>query len=59
MPKNEFTQMIWNCEFYMKKGKLISLMSLRHGKTEDDKWNPDIIFEMYKNRISEMKRMKK
>lgn len=59
MPKNHFTQMSWNCEFYAKKGELIALMSLGHGKTEDDKWNPDVIFEMYKNRLTELKRIKK
>lgn len=59
MPKNQFTKMIWNCEFYAKKGELISLMSLGHGKTEDDKWNPEIIFEMYKKRIAELNQIKK
>ena len=59
MPKNKFTQMIWSCEFYANNGKLISLISLGHGKTEDDEWNPEIIFDMYKNRISEIKKMER
>ncbi len=59
MPKNHFTQMSWNCEFYTENGELIALMSLGHGKTEDEKWNPDVIFEMYKNRLTELKRIKK
>ena len=59
MPKNHFTQMSWNCEFYAKNGELIALMSLGHGKTEDEEWNPDVIFKMYKNRLTELKRIKK
>ncbi len=59
MPKNHFTQMAWNCEFYANKGEIITYMSLGHGKTEDDKWNPEIIFEMFKNRLIELKRIKK
>ena len=59
MPKNHFTQMAWNCEFYAKNGKLIAIMSLGHGKTEDEEWNPDVIFDMYKNRLTELKRIKK
>lgn len=57
MPKNHFTQMNWNCEYYAKKGELIALMSLGHGKTENDQWDPDIIFEMYENRLSELKKI--
>ena len=59
IPKNHFTQMAWNCEFYAKNGKLIALMSLGHGKTEDEEWNPDVVFEMYKKRLTELKQIKK
>ena len=59
MPKNHFTQMYWNCEFYAQNGELIALISLGHGKTEDDEWSPEVIFEMYKNRIVELKKIKK
>lgn len=59
MPKNHFTQMAWNCEFYIQNGELITLVSLGHGKTEDDEWNPDVIFDMYKNRIAELNKIKK
>ncbi|MFD0991620.1 hypothetical protein [Tenacibaculum geojense] len=58
MPKNHFAQMSWNCEFYIEKGKLISLISLGHGKTEDDNWNPEMIIKMYKTRLTELKRIK-
>lgn len=59
MPKNHFTQIAWNCKFYAKNGKLISLISLGHGKTENANWNPDVIFEMYKSRLTELKKLKK
>lgn len=59
MPKNHFIQMAWNCEFYAENGKLISLISLGHGKTEDEEWNPEIIFTMYKNRLKELEKIKK
>ena len=45
--------------YFEKNGDLITLMSLGHGKTEDEEWNPDVIFEMYKNRITELKRINK
>ena len=58
MPKNHFAQMSWNCELYIEKGKLISLISLGHGKTEDDNWNPEVIIKMYKTRLTELKKIK-
>lgn len=54
MPINHYVVQPWTCQFYADNGKLVSLMSLGHGKTEDDNWNPEIIFEMYKKRISEL-----
>lgn len=59
MPKNHFTQQVWHCEFYISNGKLVTMMSLGHGKTERDDWDPNIIFEMYKDRLNELKRIKK
>lgn len=59
IPKNHFTQMNWNCEFYVKNGKLVSLISLGHGKSEDEEWNPEIIFEMYNKRLLELKKIEK
>jgi hypothetical protein len=59
IPTNHFIQMAWNSEFYAENGALISLMSLGHGKTEDDAWNPEIIFEMHQNRLSELGRILK
>ncbi len=57
MPFNHYTLLSWTCQFYTKKGKLVSLMSLGHGKTEDDEWNPEIIFEMYKKRKAELNKI--
>ncbi len=57
MPINHYTLQHWTCQFYAENGKLISLMSLGHGKTEDDEWNPEIIFEMHKNRIAKLNRI--
>ena len=57
MPINHYTLQPWTCQFYAENGKLISLMSLGHGKTEDDEWNPEIIFEMHKNRIAELNKI--
>jgi hypothetical protein len=57
MPINHFVLQPWTCQFYADKGKLVSLMSLGHGKTEDDEWNPEIIFEMHKNRIAELEKI--
>jgi hypothetical protein len=57
MPINHYILQTWTCQFYAEKGKLISLMSLGHGKTEDDEWNPEIIFEMYKKRITELNKI--
>ncbi len=53
MPKNSFTQMPWNVEYFFIKGELVDIISLGHGKTENPSWNPDFIISMYKNRIVE------
>ena len=58
-PKNGFAEMKWNCEFFFENGKLMTNISLGHGKTEDENWKPESIIEMYKNRISELNKMKK
>jgi len=58
-PKNGFAEMKWNCEFFFENGKLMTNISLGHGKTEDENWNPESIIGMYKKRISELNEMKK
>ncbi|WP_298516124.1 hypothetical protein [uncultured Kordia sp.] len=59
MPINHHVLQTWTCQFYIEKGKLVSLMSLGHGKTENENWNPEIIFEMYKKRIIELNKIAK
>ena len=59
IPNNHFTQMAWHCEFYTRNGKLIALMSHGHGKTEEETWNPEIIFDMYRKRLDELEKIKK
>ncbi len=54
MPINHFTLQSWTCQFYVKNGNLISLISLGHGKTEDEEWDPEEIFEMHRNRLAEL-----
>ena len=54
MPINHYLLQPWVCEFFAEDGKLVSLMSLGHGKTEDDHWDPDIIFEMFNKRLEEL-----
>ncbi len=59
MPKNTFSQISWNVEYFFENGKMADLISLGHGKTEDPNWNPDTILKMYKSRIEELKKMMK
>ncbi len=58
MPLNNYPRQSWTCQFYINQGELVSLMSLGHGKTEDDTWNPEIILEMYSNRLEELNQIK-
>ena len=58
MPKNQVTQMQWNCEFFTKNGELLTVISLGHGKTESDEWDPDSIFQLYKTRLAELEKIK-
>jgi hypothetical protein len=58
-PKNGFAEMKWNCQFFFENDKLMTNISLGHGKTEDENWNPESIIGMYKKRISELEKMNK
>ena len=58
LPLNHFTQKFWNCEFYIKNRQIISIMSLGHGDTEDDGWDPESIIEMYDTRLIQLKEIK-
>ena len=49
----------WECELFIKDGKLYSEISLGHGKTELDDWNPNIIFKMFEKRKNGLKILQK
>ncbi|MGB5981681.1 MAG: hypothetical protein WBG46_06020 [Nonlabens sp.] len=57
-PKNGFAQMKWNCEFFFQNEELKTLISLGHGKTESESWDPEVIVEMFKKRLSELEQLK-
>ncbi|MDG4946150.1 hypothetical protein NMK71_06960 [Weeksellaceae bacterium KMM 9713] len=58
MPKNHFAQSIWNCEYFTQNGEVLSTMSLGHGKTESEDWQAESIFELYQQRLKELKSFK-
>ena len=58
-PKNGFSEMKWNCEYFFEKGKLMTYISLGHGKTEEENWNSESIIGIYKKQITELNKMKK
>lgn len=58
IPLNHVVEMIWKCEFYTKKEKVLNYISLGHGKTEYEDWKPKVIFEMYERRLSELAKIK-
>ena len=53
--ENSLQDDIWECEFFIKNGKIYSEESLGHGKTERDDWDPNIIFQMFEKRKKELK----
>ncbi len=59
IPSNSTENSVWECEFFLKNGKLYSEESLGHGKTERDDWDPNIIFTMYEKRKNELKILQK
>ena len=52
--ENSIGDNIWECEFFIKDGKIYSEISLGHGKTERDDWDPNIIFKMFDKRKKEL-----
>lgn len=58
-PKNGFAEKKWNCEYFFEKGELITNISLGHGKTEGENWNPKSILTIYENRLTELNKMNK
>ena len=56
--KNQLEAKSWNCEFFTQNGDLLTTMSLGHGKTEMEDWDPEVIFEMYQGRLTELEKLK-
>ncbi len=44
---------VWRCEYFIFDEQVFDYVSLGHGKTEDDAWNPDDIIKQFKNRQAE------
>jgi hypothetical protein len=55
--ENALQSDIWECEFFIKDGKIYSEVSLGHGKTERDDWDPNVIFKMFETRKMELKKL--
>lgn len=53
MPLNHTLQMMWNCAYYLSDEKVFYHISLGHGKTEDDDWQPEVIVDQYNNRVQQ------
>ncbi|MFD2561560.1 hypothetical protein [Aquimarina rubra] len=56
-PINSFEQMKWNCDFYIQDNRVITTISLGHGKTEDEEWDENMIIAMYAKRVTEIERI--
>lgn len=54
IPTGHYIQVTWYVEYTIKDGEILSHISLGHGKTEMDEWEPESIFEIYEERITEM-----
>ena len=50
--KNEYSA--WSGGFYFSKGKLIDHVTLGHGKSESDEWDPEEILERLEKRKKEL-----
>ncbi|WP_299314040.1 hypothetical protein [uncultured Aquimarina sp.] len=58
-PINSFEQIRWNCDFYIQHNKVITIMSVGHGKTEDEEWDENTIIEMYSKRLVEIEKIQR
>ena len=45
-PNNNVT---WNCQYGIENDTIYDYVSLGHGETENDEWNPESIFDQWKN----------
>ncbi|NVK03676.1 MAG: hypothetical protein HWD92_02590 [Flavobacteriia bacterium] len=54
IPAGHYIQITWYVEYTIKDGEILSHISLGHGKTEVEGWEPESIFEIYEERIREL-----
>ncbi|KAA1239156.1 hypothetical protein [Aquimarina sp. RZ0] len=59
IPINSFDVITWNCQYYFNNEKLYTHISLGHGKTESENWNPESIIDTFQNRLIELEKIKK
>jgi len=59
IPDNHYVQITWKCQYYAEDGKIVSHMSLGHGKTEFENWEAESIFDLYRKRLAEFNKIKK
>ncbi len=47
----------WNCDYTIEGGKIVHHISMGHGETETDDWEPNSIFDQWEARKSDYKRL--
>lgn len=50
VPYNHELQQMWNCAYYLNDQKVFDYISLGHGKTEEDDWDPQEIVTQFQRR---------
>ena len=50
VPYNHELQQMWNCAYYIKDQSVFDYISLGHGKTEKDDWDPQEIDTQFQRR---------
>lgn len=59
MSFNQYAQSVWRCEYFIKGNTIIDYVSLGHGKTEDDTWEPESILIQFGKRKAELAKIRK
>ncbi|GAB5400758.1 MAG: hypothetical protein Aureis2KO_23430 [Aureisphaera sp.] len=44
---------VWNCQYFFEKGELVDYISLGHGRTEMEDWDPEYILKKYTNLLED------
>lgn len=58
LPFNLYAQFVWRCEYFIKDDKVIDYISLGHGKTENNHWDPDEILLQFNTRKAELEKIR-